>query len=95
MIGDTIGLATEELRGEALLRRVMKDGELVDRLPSLEEVQAYASEQVSQLPEMVHSLTSPASYPVSYSDRLEAARGTLQRELAEHYRGKSSVKGKE
>ena len=95
MIGDTIGLATEELKGERLLRPVMSDGELIGRLPSLEEIQSYAREQVSRLPDEVHSLTSPASYPVSYSDRLEAARGSLQRELAEHYRGSSTVQRKD
>jgi hypothetical protein len=51
MTGDTIGLATENLDGEALLRPVMVDegAGSGDRHHS-EEIRSYAREQVSRLP---------------------------------------------
>ena len=81
MTGDTIGLATENLEGEALLELVMVNGERIGRTPSLSNIQSYAREQVSRIPGAVRSLTNPESYEVSYSEQLEAAREGLQHNL--------------
>lgn len=82
-LGDTIGLANETNHGgEALLKPVMRDGELIAPLPSLIEMQAHARQQLQSLPEIYKALTQPASYPVRYSTELETRRQTLLRARA-------------
>lgn len=79
-LGDTIGIANESNQpGQALLRRVMRNGELIAPLPSLAETQAHAQQQLQSLPPIYKSLQHPAAYPVRYSNTLEERRLTFLR----------------
>lgn len=78
MLGDTIGMTEErELTGEALLRPVMRAGELIAPLPSLSETQHYARRQSQSLPEIYKALALPKQYPVRYSTALESRRQAM------------------
>lgn len=58
------------LRGAPLLRPVIVRGEPVEPLPSAPEIQSYATNAISAIPEELRSLTSTAEYPVEVSPRL-------------------------
>ncbi|MCS7183035.1 MAG: nicotinate phosphoribosyltransferase [Thermoanaerobaculum sp.] len=49
---------------EPLLTPVMRQGRLVDPLPSLEEARAYASQQLARLPQFLRQLHGEGVYPV-------------------------------
>lgn len=72
---DVIAMA-DELRqeGEQLLVPVMSEGRVIGSLPSLREIQGYAKEQVSDLPEQYKRLKEATDYPVRYSEELERKR---------------------
>ena len=71
---DVVGLASEELEGERLLVPVMRSGELVGELPSLDEARARAAQSLAKLPPRYRRLQDPSRYPVRWSRRLEALR---------------------
>ena len=68
---DVIALASEKTEGESLLIKVMESGELTYNLPSLNEIRARASENLSRLPERYKKLTDAPAYPVKLSKALE------------------------
>ncbi len=79
-LGDSIGIVTEEnLRGETLLKPMIRGGELIAPLPSLVEIQTHARKQLQSLPEIYKALTQPQRYPVRYSAKLENHRQALLR----------------
>ncbi len=69
--------------GVSLMRRVLRAGEVVERLPSLEEIRTYAGEQRARLPAACRRLDRPERYPVVFSRplrrRLEELRGKMVR----------------
>jgi len=67
LAGDTIGLATESLPGEPLLRPVMRGGQRLEAPPTLELLRQQAAQSLTSLPSELRSLTTPASYPVEVS----------------------------
>jgi nicotinate phosphoribosyltransferase len=69
---DVVTRADETAEGEPLLVPVVRDGQLVSPLPSLESIRGRCREQLAALPESLKPLDSPPGYPVTYSDRLEA-----------------------
>lgn len=73
--GDVIGLDHEERAGERLLREYMRDGKIIEKLPSLKDIAQRAAQQMHSLPEGLKSLEAAAPYPVS----LSAAVVELQR----------------
>jgi nicotinate phosphoribosyltransferase len=75
---DVIGLAEEELEGEALLEPVMKDGDSLGSAPPLVDIQRRAVEQLAATPESVRALEDPAPYPVAVSEKLEKLRESLR-----------------
>lgn len=77
MLGDTIGLATEELAGKPLLEAVLRDGKPLSPAPPLAAIRARACEQLAALPAAVRHLDKPASYPVEVSPRLQQLVRTL------------------
>lgn len=80
---DTIAIEDEDHSpAEPLLRRVMSNGQLIDRLPGLDESRLRAAEQTAQLPARFKALDNPAVYPVAYSEKLEAIRRALLERLA-------------
>lgn len=77
-LGDTVGIATESHPGsEALLKPVMRNGELIAALPTLVESQAHARQQLQSLPKIYKALAHPENYPVRYSPTLENRRQAL------------------
>jgi nicotinate phosphoribosyltransferase len=78
---DIIALADEKMEGEPLLVKVMENGKLTCDLPSLGEIQATASENLSKLPEKYKKLTDAPTYPVELSQALEDLIKRLRRKL--------------
>ena len=82
-LGDTIGIATEEnMRGDALLKPVMRAGELIAPLPNLVKIQTHARAQLQSLPEIFKALARPERYAVRYSAELESRRQALLQAFA-------------
>jgi nicotinate phosphoribosyltransferase len=78
---DTIALADEKVQGEPLLIKVMEKGKLIYKLPSLDNIRATASENLSKLPEEYKALTGAPLYPVELSRNLLNLVKTLKRQL--------------
>ena len=81
-VGDIITMADEKQAcGEPLLTHVMQDGGIIADLPTLHEIQAYATRQRERLSDRYKALSGAEPYPVRYSDRLEYERQKLLEEL--------------
>jgi nicotinate phosphoribosyltransferase len=78
---DVIALADEKVKGEPLLVKVMENGEITYDLPSLDEIRATASENLSKLPEKYKKLMDAPTYPVELSQALEDLIKKLKRRL--------------
>ncbi|HYA77984.1 MAG TPA: nicotinate phosphoribosyltransferase [Verrucomicrobiae bacterium] len=78
---DTIALADEKVQGEPLLIKVMEKGKLIYKLPSLDNIRATATENLSKLPEDYKALTGAPIYPVELSRNLLNLVKTLKRQL--------------
>jgi nicotinate phosphoribosyltransferase len=76
-VKDTIGLEDESIEGERLLKKVMKDGRIACKPPTLEEVRKATLENLSGLPQKYKRLRDPSSYPVELSDRLTNIRSQV------------------
>jgi nicotinate phosphoribosyltransferase len=69
---DVVACAGETVRdGEALQACVMREGKRLVPSPSLPEVQRYARQQLSQLPDRYRLLKDAQTYPVEFSDELK------------------------
>jgi nicotinate phosphoribosyltransferase len=70
---------------EPLLQTVMIDGRPVaGACPPLAEIRRRCAAQVATLPDAVLRLREPASYPVQYSDRLQAVQRAIKAEIERH-----------
>jgi nicotinate phosphoribosyltransferase len=78
---DMIALADEKREGEPLLVKVMENGKITYDLPSLGEIRATASENLSRLPKKYKKLKDAPTYPVELSRALEALIRKLRRKL--------------
>ena len=78
---DVIALADEKMEGEPLLVKVMENGKITRALPSLDEIRAAASKNLSRLPEKYQKLTNAPTYPVELSQALEDLIKRLRRKL--------------
>jgi len=78
---DEIALADEKVKGEPLLVKVMENGEITCDLPSLDEIRATASENLSKLLEKYKKLTNAPTYPVELNRDLENLIRKLKRRL--------------
>ena len=84
-VGDTVGLAGEDVVGRPLLEPVMRRGGRVGAQPSLEETRRFCYEQRQLLPAGVRRLDDPEEWPVHRSPGLEALRrGLSEGAAAEH-----------
>ncbi|OJW16379.1 MAG: nicotinate phosphoribosyltransferase [Planctomycetales bacterium 71-10] len=79
--GDLVARADEPAPAgmEPLLVPVLRGGEPVARRPTLAESRARCRAQLDALPAELKRLRSDATYPVAYSDRLEADAARLMR----------------
>ena len=76
-VKDVIGLEDEEIEGERLLRKVMKDDRITYELPSLEEMRTATVKNLSELPEKYKKLRDPSSYLVELSHGLSSIRSQV------------------
>ncbi len=70
--GDLVMRADETAEGEPLLVPIVRGGRLVNELPALETIRARCADQLASLPDNLKNLDAASSYPISYSDLLEA-----------------------
>jgi nicotinate phosphoribosyltransferase len=75
--GDVIGLAGEELAGQALLEPVLRAGEPVAPLPPLAEIRERAVRERAALPDEVRRAVDPLTRRPRHSERLAALVGEL------------------
>lgn len=79
---DIIGLEDEEIEGERLLRKVVKDGRITCEMPTLEEMRKATLKNLLELPERYKRLRDTSSYPVELSRRLSKIRSQLVNRLS-------------
>jgi len=77
--GDHVTRADEIADGEPLLRRVVQAGCLAGPLPCLAEIRRYCASQLAAVPEHLLSLDAGPTYPISYSEILEADASRLMK----------------
>jgi len=81
---DVITLADETAEGgEPLLIKVMEEGKIVYRLPTLEQIRNYAAENMAKLPKKYKVLTNAPAYPVELSQKLRNLTETLKARITE------------
>jgi nicotinate phosphoribosyltransferase len=80
--GDTIALADAPCAGRALLRPVMRAGELVEPLPPLERLRSYAKDQLDCLPDNLRALKNAPAYPVQIAAELLALTDRMDKEAS-------------
>jgi nicotinate phosphoribosyltransferase len=80
---DIIALSDEAADGEALLVKVMENGNLTYDLPSLEQIRNAASDNLSKLPEEYRLLTNKVDYPVELSQKLQILIENLKIKLTQ------------
>jgi nicotinate phosphoribosyltransferase len=78
---DVIARAGECGSGEALLRPIILDGNLVEPLPGLEEARTRAAQSVARLTPALRELEVTEPWPVIYSRELRELIGCTQRNL--------------
>lgn len=81
MAGDVLGLASEDLPGEPLLRPVMRDGRRVGAPEPLTQARARAAAQIAALPPHLHQAETDPAYKVSPSPALRALADEVDRRL--------------
>lgn len=78
MTGDHVTAADEQAEGQPLLVPVLKQGRLIGcPLPALDAIRERCKRQLAQLPAQLLDFTSTATYPVTYSQRLESEAARL------------------
>jgi nicotinate phosphoribosyltransferase len=78
---DVITLADEHADGEPLLVKVMEQGMLTYKLPSLIQIREKAAENLAKLPKKYKALTDASVYPVELSDKLLNLIEALKQQL--------------
>jgi nicotinate phosphoribosyltransferase len=78
---DVIALVNEKIQGEPLLVKVMEKGKITYALPSLEEIRATATENLSRLSADYKALIGALVYPVELSRDLLSLIRALKRQL--------------
>jgi nicotinate phosphoribosyltransferase len=72
ILSDHVTRADESAEGETLLVQILQGGRLITALPTLLEARRHCAESLACLPDSLRGLDSTASYPLTYSDALEA-----------------------
>ena len=80
---DTIALTDESAMGEPLLVKVMDQGKLLIKLPSLEKIRSFAAQNLKKLPQQYKVLTNAPAYPVELSEKLQKLIETLKAQIIE------------
>lgn len=75
---DVIAMADEAGQtGQPLMKQVMLDGDLVESLPGLEQIQQHSKQQLARLPRAYKRISDAENYPVRFSDELYRRRTKL------------------
>jgi nicotinate phosphoribosyltransferase len=69
---DRVARADESSDGEALLIPILREGRLVEPLPRLDAIRDHCKRQRESIPGSLRGLEAQPSYPLEYSDALEA-----------------------
>jgi nicotinate phosphoribosyltransferase len=89
---DVIGLRDEHISGMSpLLVPVMQNGKRTGETPSLKEIRARATAQLSALPSEMKALRGPVTYTVRMSDRLLNLQNQLLGELGQQTQGRTLI----
>jgi nicotinate phosphoribosyltransferase len=80
---DTIALTDESAMGEPLLVKVMDQGKLLIKLPTLTEIRSFAAQNLKKLPQQYKVLTNVPAYPVELSVKLQKLIETLKAQITE------------
>jgi len=67
-----------ELKQEALLHKVMENGKILDKHPSLKEIAAYCQKRLKMVPEEHKRFNNPHIYKVGISEKLRDERNQLK-----------------
>ena len=78
---DVIALAGEQVAGEPMLTKVMENGKMLCKMPSLKAVRFAATQNLRHLPEKYKELQNAPAYPVELSQRLQETIKTLKQKL--------------
>jgi nicotinate phosphoribosyltransferase len=78
---DLIALATESHAGAPLLRRVLRDGELVAPHPTLDDIRRHCFAELEALPPALCALDRHAEHPVDVSAELEKLAARVDAEF--------------
>jgi nicotinate phosphoribosyltransferase len=78
MSGDTVALEHSECEGMPLLTQVMKNGRLLNPLPSLSDIASHTKRQMASLPESLRGLIPGDLYPVTMDPSLLRLRDEAQ-----------------
>jgi hypothetical protein len=83
---DIIALDNEAAPKDAtpLLHEVLRDGKLIQNLPSIHESRKYTAQCLAQLPEEFHDLTHSAAYEVQLSDELTKLHQEIAAKVSPH-----------
>ncbi|MEN9206088.1 MAG: nicotinate phosphoribosyltransferase [Thermostichales cyanobacterium DRC_bins_46] len=81
--GDALGLAGETPQDNQtpLLQLILKQGQLLAPLPTLEQTAARTRQQVQALPAAVRHLQTPQPYPVHLTPALQALQGSREQSM--------------
>jgi nicotinate phosphoribosyltransferase len=82
-IKDILGLEAEKIKGEPLLKKAVRKGEIIYRLPSLEQIRSFSKENLSRLPGNLKEVYPKYTYPVIISPQLKRLRQSLAHKLEE------------
>jgi nicotinate phosphoribosyltransferase len=78
---DVVARSGECGKGEALLRPIILEGELIEPLPTLDQARCRAAESVRKLPAALRSLEAAEPWPVIYSRELRELIEQTRRNL--------------
>jgi nicotinate phosphoribosyltransferase len=78
---DIIALAEEKVQGEPLLIKVMEKGKIIYKLPSLDEIRANTTKNLTKLQDGYKAFTNAPIYPVETSKKLQNLIKTLKNRL--------------
>ncbi|MBP9751625.1 MAG: nicotinate phosphoribosyltransferase [Candidatus Moranbacteria bacterium] len=67
---DVVGLEDEK-HGTPLLREIVRNGNLVSKLPELDEIRQYFDEQLMMIPELLLDVEHEQNYQVVISDKIQ------------------------
>ena len=82
MSGDLLALEHERDSGEPLLRQIMRAGQRLPGLETLEQARERCRIELTRLPPALRELEPAAPYPVAVSGSLRALADSVDREQA-------------